>query len=202
MPVKSVALGLAVGRQQLGRPERLRRLHPGQRAGREGRAVTGHDVLDGHDGNGAPGLSRGRQGALEEGGVGERSRGVVDGHHPDQPAVDLVGQHPQGLPLRCVPGLAAGDHQHLGVAEMRSQGRAERVLLARAGHDDHPAYVGDRQGRLDRPRDDGPPVQRQQHLVDPGADPGAGSGRQHHDCGVTGLVGHAAAAYRPVFSPP
>ena len=60
-------------------------------------------------------------------------------------------------------------------------------------HDEHEAaYVGQRERVAHRPDQHGHAAQRQQHLVDLGADPGARAGRQDHD-GRRGLGSHRPA---------
>ena len=99
-------------------------------------------------------------------------------------------------PLGGVPGVAAGDQQHLAVPQVRRQGGlASSARSSGAVHDDHPADGGQRQRGPDRPGDHRDAPQRQQHLVDLGAQPGAGAGRDHHHGGVGPAdvgVGHGA----------
>ncbi len=132
-------------------------------------------------------LPRGGEGALEQVGAGQRARRVVHRDHPDRAGVDLVGEHPERLPLRVVAGRAAGHQQHLAVAEVRRQRLAHRLALLGPVHDHHTAYVGQAQRGPDRVGDHGHAAQRQEHLVHPGPEPRAGSGG-HHDHGDVGLA--------------
>ena len=134
------------------------------------------------------------QGPFEQVAVRQWAGRVVHGDHGDRSRVDLVGQHAQRRPLGGVPGVPAGDEQHLAVPQVRRQGGLHRRVLVGAVHDDHPAYGGQRQGGPDRPGDHRDAPERQQHLVDLGTQPGAGAGRDHHHGGVGPALGVAHGA--------
>ena len=96
-------------------------------------------------------------------------------------------------PLRGVPGGAAGDDEHLAVAEVRRDRRATASCSPGAHHQHHPAYVGDGERVAHRPGQHRGVAERQQHLVDLGPDPGAGAGGEDHDGGGHGgIVGPRA----------
>ncbi len=120
-------------------------------------------------------------GGVEELGAGQWPGRVVDRHDIDLPGLDVAAEGAQGVPLRAVTGRAARDEQHLTRAEHGDDGVADGGLLAR-GMDEHdPAYVGSAKRRSQRHAQHGGVAQRQQHLVDLGADPGPGAGGQDDD---------------------
>ena len=103
-------------------------------------------------------------------------------------------------PLRRVPGRPAVHHEHLAVAEVRRHGVLDSGPVL-GPHDEHEtAYVGEREGVAHRPDEHRHVAQRQQHLVDLGADPGAGAGGQDDD-GRAGGHGRVTSAVAMAATP-
>ena len=145
-----------------------RRRRPGGRAGRPGSRRRAR---------------RRPPGRVVEVGRGEGPGRVVHRDHVDLAGLDGVGEQAEGLPLRRVPRLPAGHHRDLGRVggEVRLDRRAHGLLLAVAHHQHHPSYAGDGAGGRHRAGDHRDAAERQEHLVDLGADAGPGAGRQHDD---------------------
>ncbi len=107
----------------------------------------------------------------------------MDDHDVDLARLDVGGEHLQRGPLRGVPRRATVDDQHLLVAEVGGDGRLDRGAVLGA-HDEHEAaYVGQRERVAHRPHQHGDAPQRQQDLVDLGADPAARAGGEDDDSG-------------------
>ena len=105
----------------------------------------------------------------------------MDDHDVDLARLDVGGEQPERGPLRGVPRGATVDDQHLPVAEVGGDGGLHRRAVLGA-HDEHEAaYVGQRERVAHRPHQHGDAPQRQQDLVDLGADPAARAGGEDDD---------------------
>ena len=130
VPSKPSAAARTVGGEQVGGPERLRRLHADQAGGGgSSRAVREPGHRDDRE-CAAVLLGRGDHLAPQRGG-GERPGRVVDGDDVELAGLDVVGQGLEGPPLRLVPGGAALDHPEVVLPEVGGDRLGDLVPFAR-----------------------------------------------------------------------
>ena len=146
-----------------------------------GQTVGGDESGQRYDGDGSAMHPGGGDRRLEERPAGKGSGAVMDRDDVDRAGLDVGGQHRQGVPLRPVPGLAAVEDRDLVVAQVRSHGVGHHPGLTGLHDQHHAAYVGQRERVADRPDQHRCVEQREQHLVDRRARPGAGAGSEDHD---------------------